>query len=65
MTLKSFHLVFIACSTALAFLFGVWVLTRSAMVGVPRLAAGIGGLTVGFALIAYEVWFLRYSKGTR
>ena len=35
MSLKSFHLVFIACSSALAFLFGAWVLRSGTLVGLP------------------------------
>lgn len=63
MSLKSFHLVFIACATALAFLVGAWVLKQSGLTGAPRLLAGLGSFAVGFGLIAYEAWFLRYSKG--
>ena len=65
MTLKSFHLVFIACSTALTLLFGAWALTSPTMEGPPRLVAGFGALAVAFALVAYERWFLRYSKDPR
>lgn len=65
MTLKSFHLVFIACSSALAFLFGVWVLRSPALAGLPRLAAGCGAFAVGLGLIVYEAWFLRYSRRPR
>ena len=65
MNLKTFHLVFIACSTALAFLFGAWVLHDSTLEGLPRLAAGIGAFVVALALIAYESWFLRYSRRPR
>ena len=62
MSLKSFHLVFIACSSALAFLFGAWVLRSGTLVGLPRLAAGFSGFAIGSALIAYEAWFWRYSR---
>ena len=31
MNLKSFHVVFIACATALAFLFGAWALGSSSL----------------------------------
>jgi hypothetical protein len=65
MNLKSFHLVFIACSSALAFLFGAWVLNDSTLEGAPRLAAGFGAFLVALALIAYETWFLRYSRRAR
>ena len=65
MNLKSFHLVFIACSSALAFLFGAWALNDSTLEGLPRLAAGIGAFVVALGLIAYESWFLRYSRRPR
>jgi len=63
--LKTFHLVFIACSSALAFLFGAWVLNGEALAGAPRLAAGFGAFVVALALIAYEVWFVRYTRRPR
>jgi hypothetical protein len=65
MGLKSFHIVFIACATALAFLVGAWVLGASALSGAPRLLGGFGAFAVGVGLIVYEVWFLRYSKRPR
>lgn len=65
MGLKSFHVVFIACATALAFLVGAWVLGASALSGVPRLLAGCGAFAVGLGLIVYEAWFLRYSRRPR
>jgi hypothetical protein len=63
--LRAFHLVFIACSSALAFLFGAWVLRSGTLEGGARLAAGLGGFLVGAALIGYEAWFLRYSRRGR
>lgn len=63
MTLKSFHLVFIACAAALSFLFGAWVLSNPSFVGAGRLAGGFGAFAVGLALVVYEAWFVRYSKG--
>jgi len=65
MDLKSFHVVFIACATALAFLVGAWVLGSSALSGAPRLLGGLGAFAVGLGLIVYEAWFLRYSKRPR
>lgn len=59
MSLKTFHLVFIACSSALAFLFGAWALDNAG------LTAGLAAFAIGLALIAYEAWFLRYSRGRR
>jgi hypothetical protein len=63
--LKSFHLVFIACSSTLAFLFGVWVLKSSELAGAARVAGSVGAFALGAGLIAYEAWFLRYSKRSR
>jgi hypothetical protein len=60
--LRKFHLVFIACASALAFVFGAWALQSSELEGAARLATGIGAFTVALALVGYEVWFARYSR---
>ena len=65
MNLKSFHLVFISCAIALAFLFGAWALGDSGLEGATRLATAIGAFALGAALIVYEVWFLRFSGRRR
>jgi hypothetical protein len=65
MDLKKFHVVFIACAIALAFLVGAWALGRSELSGVPRLAVGLGAFAVGLGLIVYEAWFLRYARKPR
>ncbi len=65
MDLKSFHVVFIACAVALAFLVGAWVLGQSGLSGAPRLLGGFGAFAVGVGLIVYEAWFLRYSRKPR
>ncbi len=65
MNLKSFHLVFITCASALAFLFGVWALGNPSALGASRLVAAVGAFAVGLALIAYEAWFLRYPLRRR
>ncbi len=62
MNLKSFHLVFISCAVALAFLFGAWALGSHAALGESRLVAAFGAFAVGLGLIAYEAWFLRTSR---
>ncbi len=63
MDLKRFHVVFIACAVALAFLVGVWALgATSSLSGTSRLLTGYGAFAVGLGLIAYEAWFLRYSR---
>lgn len=63
MNLKSFHVIFIACATALAFLFGAWVLGSQTLAGTSRQLAAFAAFGVGLGLIAYETWFLRYSRG--
>jgi hypothetical protein len=65
MDLKNFHVVFIACAIALAFLVGAWALGQSGLTGASRWLVGAGSFAVGLALIAYEAWFLRYSKKQR
>jgi len=65
MNLKSFHLVFISCAIALAFLFGAWALGDSGLEGSARLATAIGAFALGAALVVYEVWFLRFSGKRR
>ena len=65
MNLKGFHLLFIACSSALAFLFGVWVLHGTTLTGTPRLAAACGAFAIGIGLILYETWFLRFLRRSR
>ena len=65
MSLKSFHLLFIACASALAFLFGAWLLNDSSLAGAARIAAVGAAFTVGLGLVAYEAWFLRYTRRER
>lgn len=65
MNLRQFHAVFITCASALALAFGVWTLRASSFVGGTRLALGLGSFFVAAALIVYEAWFLRSSRGFR
>jgi hypothetical protein len=65
MSLKSFHLLFIACASALAFLFGAWLLSAAQLAGAARVAAVAASFAVGLGLVAYEAWFLRYSRRER
>jgi hypothetical protein len=65
MNLKSFHVVFIACAVALAFLVGAWALGSSSLTGTPRFLAGFGAFAVGLGLIVYEAWFLRFARKGR
>jgi hypothetical protein len=63
--LKGFHLVFIACASALAFLFGAWALNGSVLAGAARLGAAYGSFAIGLALLVYETWFVRYLRRSR
>jgi lipopolysaccharide export LptBFGC system permease protein LptF len=62
MNLKSFHVVFIGCAIALAFVLGVWALGNQALAESSRTLVAIGAFASGLALVAYEAWFLRYSR---
>ena len=61
MNLKTFHLVFISCAAALAFLFGAWALGDSGLQGGARVATAAGAFALAVALLLYEVWFVRFS----
>jgi hypothetical protein len=61
MNLKTFHLVFISCAIALAFLFGAWALGESGLQGGARVVTAAGAFALGVALLFYEVWFVRFS----
>lgn len=65
MTLKSFHLVFIACASALAFLLGAWVLTSPALTGTARSLAAVASFATGVGLLIYDAWILRYLRRQR
>ena len=60
MSLKIFHIVFIALSTLLAGGFGFWAAEQNETRGGWYLAASAGGFLVAVALMAYGVWF--YGK---
>jgi len=64
MSLKTFHLVFITASSALAFGFGIWELKDafSADGGAMSVVLGIGSLIAGVGLIVYERYFLKKLK---
>jgi len=63
MSLKSFHVVFIAASVLLAFFFAAWCLGPGAKEGGAWRAAGVVSAAVGLGLVAYEAWFLRKARG--
>lgn len=63
MSLKAFHIVFIAISTLLAILFGVWEVLRYVDSGnVWMLLAGLASFAVAVALVMYGVRFLKKLK---
>jgi hypothetical protein len=57
MSLRAFHLLFIALSAALAFVFGVWALENVSTI------LGAASFVLGAGLLAYGVWFLRKTRG--
>ena len=64
MSLKTFHLIFITASSALALGCGVWALKDfSSPEGHPSdLIFGLGSLAAAVALILYERYFLKKLK---
>jgi hypothetical protein len=62
MSLKAFHVVFIAASVVLAFFFAAWCLGPAAPPGPSWHAAGIASALTGLGLVAYEAWFLRKAR---
>ena len=63
MSLKAFHVVFVAASILLAFGFGVWSLLDYRDHGkIAELIGGIVSVLVGFALIVYVKALLRKLK---
>ena len=63
MNLRAFHILFIAVSTALALLLGVWCLRLwSAEDGRLTLLAAVGSFAAAGALVLYGSWFLRKTR---
>ena len=64
MSLKTFHIIFITASSALAFGCGVWELKNffSAEGAAWDLISGLGSLAAGVGLIIYERYFLKKFK---
>ena len=66
MSLKTFHIVFIVFSTALALLLGIWCVWVDVVEGAPVYRVGaIGSFISAVALIVYGVWFYRKMKRLR
>lgn len=63
MSLKAFHILFIAVSTLLTLGFGIWCLQANASQShVPALAGAIVSFALAAVLIVYGIWFLRKLK---
>ena len=65
MSLKGFHIVFVTASALLSFVFAAWCFRAAPEPGAGRIAAGATSVLVGFALVAYEVWFVKTMRGVR
>jgi hypothetical protein len=65
MSLKAFHVLFITIASAMALGCGIWGLQGhfSSESGRFDLPLGIGGILAGLGLIAYEIHFLKKTKG--
>ena len=64
MSLKAFHIFFIAVSMALCIVLGVWATQDFARSGSGvHLALGVGSFIGSLLLACYGVWFLRKLKG--
>jgi hypothetical protein len=63
MSLKAFHVVFVAASALLAFFFAAWCLGLGQTEGTSWRAGGIVSAAAGLGLVAYEAWFLRKMRG--
>ncbi len=62
-SLKSFHIVFIAVSTLVVFFFGVWAAFRGIVDSrAMMVAAGLAAFGAGAGLICYGVGFIRKLK---
>jgi hypothetical protein len=63
MSLKALHIIFITCSTLLAFGFSAWAFwTYTSSRSVSDLALGILSLVGGIGLIWYGKYFLKKLK---
>jgi hypothetical protein len=65
MSLKAFHVLFITIASAMALGCGAWGLQGHFSAEPARfdLPLGILGVVAGLALIAYEIHFLKKTKG--
>ena len=64
MSLKTFHLVFIATAATLAFGFGAWCIRFQQTHGEAGYTAiGVASLAVGAALVGYGLWAYAKLRG--
>ncbi len=64
MSLKGFHVFFIAVALILTLGFGVWEIRDYADAGKPgSLYLGVGSFAVAVLLAVYGAWFLRKLRG--
>jgi hypothetical protein len=63
MSLKAFHVIFMAAAVLLSIGLGVWSLDQRAQ-GQPGawVAYAAAAFVVALGLVAYEVWFLRKTR---
>lgn len=59
MSLKTFHVVFIAASIVLASWFGVWAISSD---GWPYVLTGLASFVCAAGLVVYEVGFLKKCR---
>jgi len=62
MSLKAFHICFIALSTSLALGFGIWAFQNLAPESGLRLVFGVGGILAAAGLLGYGSWFVRKMR---
>jgi len=64
MSLKAFHILFIAVSAILALGFGLWAFSEYRKSGdIMLLIAGLGAFGGAAGLVVYGRWFLRKLNG--
>ena len=64
MSLKAFHVVFISAAILMALAIAVLCLKAYfGQDGLGNLLGAIGAFAGGIALIAYEMWFLKKTRG--
>jgi hypothetical protein len=63
MTLRGFHVVFITASALLSFFVAAWCWQTLPAASAARIGGGVGAVLIGLALVAYEIRFLKKTKG--